>query len=111
MDPEAQGQQHQELEYNDGVVVTDSQEASNFDYTGVPVAATGTADTGDVDAGASNPNENKWNKNGFGQGKQLLGRVRVRVGVQYRQHFKLRTENRSDDSNFSHDSSFPFLST
>ena len=37
------------------------EQPGNFDYTEAAATAEG--------LGESNPNENKWNKNGFGQGK------------------------------------------
>ena len=53
-----QGQQHQE--YHDDVT-QDQEQSGSYNYAGVEATIGG--------PGGSNPNENKWNKNGFGQGK------------------------------------------
>jgi hypothetical protein len=55
--------------YVTGVTQELEQEGNYNDYTGATAGG----------SGGSNPNENKWNKNGFGQGERCISMIQARA--------------------------------
>ena len=69
-----QGQQQQGLEY-------EQVQAGNYNYAGEAAHA----------GEGSNPNENKWNKNGFGQGKdrRFASGIAVLIGGTISRYYRI----------------------
>ena len=66
--------------YVTGVVTQEQeQEGSYNDYTGATAGG----------SGGSNQNENKWNKNGFGQGKRCISMIARALKLELRIHCKI----------------------